>query len=138
VSRYLYLGNHTVGARVLAHVNMLVTGADISPAADLGAGLVVVTPPGTAIFGKAGRDLTVMPCAGLGGEIGRREDVGGGPGLPVLGDEVVLGPHSGVLGPCRVGDRVRIDGFVLVAHRDVPDDTIVDGPPARFRTRAGS
>lgn len=134
VSSFLQSRSHTLAARVVAHLNEMLTGADINPAAQLGEGLVVLTPPGTAIFGKAGRNLTVMPCSGLGGEIGRRDDIGAGPGLPVLGDDVILEPHCGVLGPARIGSRVRIRAGVLVT-RDVPDDYIAEGPAPRFMAR---
>jgi serine O-acetyltransferase len=134
ISHHFNASGHTLMARFMGQVNELLTGADISPAADIEDGLVIFTPPGTAISGRAGRNLTVMPCAGLGGEIGRLEDVGGGPGLPVLGDDVILEPHGGVLGPTRVGNRVRVGAGVVVT-RDVPDDTIVEGPRPRLRTR---
>ncbi|HVZ19020.1 MAG TPA: hypothetical protein VG897_18025 [Terriglobales bacterium] len=128
---------HTLLARFIAHFNQFLTGADISPATDIDEGLVILTPPGTALFGKAGRNLTVMPCSGLGGEIGRVEDIGAGPGLPVLGDDVILEPHCGVLGPARVGSRVRICAGVLVT-RDVPDDSVAEGPPPRLLAKQHS
>ena len=120
--------------RLWWHLNTFVTGADISAVADLGPGLVIHSPMGVAIAGHAGRDLTVMACAGLGGEFGRREDVGAGPGLPMLGDEVWLEPHSGVMGPVRVGHRVRVRSGLPVAC-DVPDDTEVQWPPPRIVAR---
>lgn len=120
---------HRAGRRHLArlfwHANVLITGADISPPADIGEGFVVMSPAGVAVSGKAGRNLTLMPLTGLGGEVGRREDIGAGPGLPVLGDDVVIEPYSGVLGPVRVGNRVRIGAHVVLT-RDVPDDTIAE------------
>ena len=119
-------------ARIFWHLNILLTGADIGEAADLAEGLVIVSPPGTSVMGKAGKNFTVMPCAGLGGEIGRTEDVGAGPGLPVIGDDVVLEPHCGVLGPVRIGHRVRIAAPVT---QDVPDDMIVERPQPRFVRR---
>lgn len=137
VSRYFHVRGRTLSARLVAHMNFFLFGADISPAADLGEGLVVVTPPGTALFGKAGRNLTVMPCSGLGGEIGRREDVGAGAGLPVVGDDVVIGAHGGILGPCRVGDRVEIRPLVVVTQ-DVEPDMIAEGPRQRVRRRVES
>jgi serine O-acetyltransferase len=137
ISHQFFQHGHTLLARLLAHFNEFLTGADISPAAEIGEGLVILTPPGTAIFGKAGRNLTVMPCSGLGGEIGRSEDIGAGPGLPVLGDDVILEPHCGVLGPARIGSRVRICAGVLVT-RDVPDDSIAEGPRPRLLARQHS
>jgi serine O-acetyltransferase len=137
MSHHFHSGGHTLVARVIAHLNQFLTGADISPASELDEGLVIFTPPGTAIFGKAGRNLTVMPCSGLGGEIGRRDDIGAGPGLPVLGNDVILEPHCGVLGPARIGSRVRICAGVLVT-RDVPDDSVAEGPRPRFMVRQPS
>jgi hypothetical protein len=112
----------------------LITGADISEPANLGAGLVIISPPGVAIMGRSGVNLTVMPCSGMGAEIGRYEDIGAGPGCCVVGDDVLLEPHSGVLGPVRVGNRVTIGSGVSVA-KDVPDDYKVEGPKPRFLAR---
>jgi serine O-acetyltransferase len=121
-------------ARFFWQLNVLLTGADISPCSDLGDGLVITSPAGVSIAGKAGRNLTVMPLAGMGSEIGRREDIGPGPGLPLLGDDVVLGALSGVLGPVRIGDRVQVEPGAAVLL-DVPDDTRVEGPRMRVLPR---
>lgn len=137
ISHHLYSNGHTLLARLFANLNEFATGADITPESELGEGLVILTPPGTAICGKAGRNLTVMPCSGMGGEIGRREDIGAGPGLPVLGDDIILEPHCGVLGPAKIGNRVRISAGVLVT-RDVPDDYVAEGPPPRLLARQHS
>ncbi len=120
--------------RFFWHLNTMLTGADISAPADLGGGLLIQSPMGVAIAGKAGRNLTVMACAGLGSELGRREDVGAGPGLPVLGDDVLLEPHSGVIGPVRVGHRVHVCAGLPVAC-DVPDDATVEWPAPRIVKR---
>ncbi|HUU22889.1 MAG TPA: serine acetyltransferase [Phycisphaerae bacterium] len=135
ISNHFSRAGHRYVARFFWHLNALLTGADISPPSDLGEGLVIVSPPGVTISTKAGRNLTVMPLAGIGSELGRRRDIGAGPGLPVLGDDVQLGPLCGVLGPVRVGHRVRV-GAGAVVLKDVPDDTLVEGPQARFLRRA--
>jgi serine O-acetyltransferase len=134
VSRHFLVGGHSLLARFIGHFNEVLTGADISPESDIDGGLVILSPAGTALNGKAGKNLMIMPCSGIGGEIGRREDVGAGVGLPVLGDDVILEPHSGVLGPARIGNRVRVSAGVLVT-RDVPDDSVVEGPRPRIFTR---
>ncbi len=121
-------------SRLFWQLNVWITGADISAISDLGPGLVIVSPAGTAITGRAGRNLTVMPLAGLGGELGRLKDVGAGPGFPWLGDDVILEPNCGVLGPVRVGHRVRV-GATSAVTRDVPDDTIVEGPQPKWIKR---
>lgn len=134
VSHYFHCLGRPYLARLFWHLNLLLTGADISPPASLGAGLVIISPAGTAIMGTAGRNLTVMPLAGLGGELGRRDDVGAGPGFPLLGDDVILEPNCGVLGPVRVGNRVRV-GATTAVTRDVPDDAFVEGPVPRLLKR---
>jgi len=134
ISNHFYRAGHRYVARFFWHLNILLTGADIGEPANLGEGLVIVSPPGTAIMGTAGKNLTVMPCAGLGGEVGRREDIGAGPGLPLLGDDVILEPHCGVLGPVKVGHRVRVPAGIGLTQ-DVPDDMLVEGPAPRFLRR---
>ena len=134
LSNYFYRRDHRLVARFLWHFNVLLTGADISAPNDLDGGLLIVSPPGTAIMAKAGRNLTIMPCAGLGSELGRWDDIGAGPGLPVVGDDVTMEPHSGILGPIRIGNRVRIGAGIAVTV-DVPDDTIVEGPRPRIFKR---
>lgn len=137
ISNYFYRKKHRLTARFFWHINLVMTGADISEPADIGEGLVIFNPPGVAIMGTAGRNLTVMPCAGIGGELGRHEDIGAGPGFCLIGDDIVLEPHSGILGPVRVGNRVRVCAHAAVT-RDVPDDTIVAGPRPRFITPQSS
>ncbi len=127
-------GGHRHLARLSWLINVVLTGSDLSPGSDLGGGLLILSPPGVALAGKAGRNLTAMSLVGLGGELGRREDVGAGPGLPVLGDDVILEPRAGILGPVRIGDRVRASAGVIVTV-DVPDDMVVDGPRVRFFPR---
>lgn len=134
ISNHLYRAGFKFPARFFWHCNVLLTGADISEPADLGPGLVILTPAGCAIMGRAGRNLTVMPCAGLGGETGKTRDVGAGPGVPWLGDDVTLEPHCGVLGPVRVGSRVRVPAGIGLTQ-DVEDDMIVEGPRTRVLAR---
>jgi serine O-acetyltransferase len=119
-------------ARLVWQTNLMTVGADISPLSDLGGGLVVLNPVAVVIFAKAGRDLTVMASCGL-GALPSREDIGAGPGLPWLGDEVELAPLSGVLGPVRIGNRVRL-GPGCIVTKDIPDDTIVSEPAVRAYT----
>jgi serine O-acetyltransferase len=134
ISNHFFRAGHRYSARFVWHLNAMVTGADISEPADLGEGLVIMNAPGTAIMATAGKNLTVMPCAGLGGEVGRREDIGAGPGLPLLGDDVTLEPHAGVLGPVKVGHRVRVPAGIALTQ-DVSDDMVVEGPKPRFLHR---
>jgi len=121
---------HALRARLVRQLNLLLTGADFDPGAVVGGGLVVLAPAAVSITGRAGRNLVLGPLTGV-GVTSARDDVGGGPGRPVLGDDVEIGALSGVLGPVRVGDRVRI-GPCCGVTRDVADDTVVEPHPPRF------
>ena len=134
VSNHFYRRGHQYTARFFWHLNFILTGADISAPNDLDGGLLIVSPPGTAITCNAGRNLTIMPCAGMGSELGRWDDIGAGPGLPIVGDDVTMEPHSGILGPIRIGNRVRIGAGIAVTV-DVADDTLVEGPRPRILKR---
>ena len=118
-SRYFYARGWTRLARVAWQLNMLLTGADISPICDLGEGLLVVHPVAVTIVGSAGRGLAVEGLGGMGGGMAM-DDVGAGPGLPLLGDDVQMARGAMVLGPVRIGSAVRI-GPGCTVTRDLPD-----------------
>jgi serine O-acetyltransferase len=55
-------------------------------------------------------------------------------GAPTIGDDVFIGVNSVVLGPIKIGDRVRIGACTAVVT-NVPADSIVVGSPARIYPR---
>src|SRR5262245_8731507 len=116
-------GNRVVG-RAFWHLNLLLTGCDIAPISDVGGGLIVQFPLATGLIGTVGRNCTIEGHCGIGGGTRRNGDIGAGPGLPIIGDDVVLGWGALVMGPIHVGHRVTI-GHGAVVTSDVPDDTVV-------------
>ncbi len=133
-SHWLHGRGHRGAARLLYHLNLVLTGADLPPGSDIGGGWLVTAPVAIVVCGNAGRNLTVGTLSGLGGEMGSEVDVGAGPGLPVVGDNVSIGSHAGVLGALRVGSNVTIAPGCVV-RKDVPDDCVVEGAVPRVRTR---
>jgi serine O-acetyltransferase len=129
VSRFCYARGWRARARLLWQLNLWLTGADLSPLADLGPGLVVIHPVAVTLVGSAGRDLTVEGWGGLGGGLELR-DVGAGPGLPLLGDSVRLAHGAMVLGAVRIGDRATIGAGCTVTD-DVPADHVVSSAGVR-------
>lgn len=57
-------------------------------------------------------------------------ETGTGPGVPVIGDDVMIGAGAIVLGPVTVGDGAIIAGGAVVIE-DVPSGAIVVGPKSR-------
>lgn len=111
-------------ARLFWHLNLLATGCDIAPISDVGGGLVVHFPLAIGLIGTVGRNCTIEGHCGIGGGTRRRADIGAGPGLPVIGDDVVLGWGALVMGPVHIGNRVVV-GHGAVVTTDVPDCAVV-------------
>ena len=57
-------------------------------------------------------------------------------GAPVIGDDVFVGVNSTLLGPIRIGDRVRIAANTAVST-DIPNDYVAVGSPAKIYPRLG-
>jgi serine O-acetyltransferase len=111
-------------ARLFWHLNLLLTGCDIAPLSNVGGGLVIHFPLAVALIGTVGSNCTIEGHGGIGGGTRRRHDAGAGPGLPVIGDDLLLSWGALVMGPIRVGNRVSI-GHGAIVTTDLPDDTVV-------------
>lgn len=103
-SRLCYVRGWRTLARALWQVNLWLTGADISPSSDLGEGLVILHPFGVTVTGSAGRNLTIEGLGGMGGGMSLL-DIGAGPGVPVLGDDVYIDRNARV---CRTASQLRV------------------------------
>ena len=126
---------HPLLARFFWQLNIVLTGCDISMLSDIGGGFVVARPLCVTIAGRLGQNCTVHGPGGVGGGTGRRDDIGAGPGLPVLSDGVELGPGAIVLGPVTIGAGARI-GASSVVTRSVPAGAVV--PPGERKWRASA
>lgn len=129
-SHYFFVKGNRLLARFLWHLNILLTGADINPLADLGPGMVILNPVGVILHGMCGENFTVYGRGGMGGGLDRK-DIGAGPGLPIVGNNVVMEYGAYVLGPIRIGDNAVIKAGAAI-HRDVPADTIRNSPASRI------
>ena len=79
--------------------------------------------------------LSIHPDVVIGDRCGVMHNVTIGTNMrgraPILGDDVFIGVNSTVLGPIRIGDRVRIGANTAVTT-NVPSDSVVVGSPARI------
>jgi len=131
LAHYFWQRDARKTARLFMQLNSFVTGTDIHPNCDFGGGLLIPHPAALTASGNAGRNLTMMPNSGI-GLLPREEDVGAGPGLPLLGDNVWLGAGCGVIGALRVGSGTRVQPGAILT-RDVPPQSFVEitAHPAR-------
>lgn len=115
-------------AYLVALISNYLTGADIPPTAKFGPGLMILHPTGVVVSGgvEAGARLRLHSGVVLGFQTAGRNERG----VPTLGDDVMIGVGAKVLGPVKVGNRVKIGANAVVLD-DVPDDTSVVGVPAR-------
>lgn len=111
--------------RYLHHRKCVKYGCDIPSRVHIGPGLRIDHPQGIVINSKAliGENLTIKSGAVIGGNEN---------GVPVIGDNVLIGVHALVIGDVRVGDNAKIGAGAIVV-RDVPNDTTAVCTPAHNR-----
>jgi serine O-acetyltransferase len=129
-SRFFYVKNIKPLSWLFWMANIYITGAEFLPYSDIGGYLYVAHSVGTKIAAKIGQNATLLSDVGIGG--GRSEgDIGGGPGVPVIGDDFVGGVKSTILGTIKIGNNVTVGAASLVL-KDIPDNATVVGSPARI------
>ena len=62
---------------------------------------------------------------------------GGKQFVPIIGDRVYIGPGAKLFGKIRIGNDVAI-GANAVVTKDVPDNAVVVGVPAKIISYKGS
>lgn len=58
-------------------------------------------------------------------------NIGGWGGIPIIGDNVYIGPGVKIFNGAKIGNNVMI-GANAVVNKDVPDDVVVVGVPAKI------
>jgi serine O-acetyltransferase len=116
-----------VAPRIVSQVGRFITGIEIHPGATLGPGLFIDHGAGVVIgeTAEVGENVTIYQGVTLGGtgkETGKRH--------PTVGNNVVIGAGSLLLGSITVGDNVRV-GAGSVVVQNVPSNTTVVGNPGR-------
>ncbi len=129
--RHLYVkGWHNL-SRLLFTYSLYLTGVEIAPTTSIGPACLINHAFGIVLFGKFGARLSLYGQCGTGTGLGSHDDIGGGPGYPVVGDDVVFGIKALALGPIRIGNRVRLGPATFIAC-DVPADASVITLPSRI------
>jgi serine O-acetyltransferase len=120
--RLLFLG------RLLSHINRLLTGIEIHPGAVIGCRFFIDHGMGVVIgeTTEIGDDVLMYQGAVLGGtssEHAKRH--------PTIGNGVVIGANSVILGAITVGDHAKV-GSGSVVVQPVPPEATVIGVPGRI------
>ncbi|MEM3444770.1 MAG: serine O-acetyltransferase [Thermoplasmata archaeon] len=127
IAHKLYNKKCYLGARIIATISRFLTGIDIHPGAKIG----------KCVFIDHGSGVVIGETAEIGNKVVIYQGVTlGGTQLvkakrhPTVGNNVVIGANSTLLGPIKVGDNVVI-GAGSVVTEDVPEGGIVVGVPGR-------
>jgi serine O-acetyltransferase len=118
ISRYLYLKGWRNTARLVFLCKLYITGVEIPPTTSLGSGFLIAHAKGVVLYGTLGERVSVFGDGGTGGGV-KPIDIGGGPGYPVVGNDVTFGYRAMALGPIRIGDGARL-GPASLTLTDVP------------------
>ena len=113
--------------RLISHIGRFLTGIEIHPAATIGRGFFIDHGMGVVIgeTSEVGENCLLYQGVTLGGtgkEKGKRH--------PTLGNNVVVGAGSKILGAITIGNNVMI-GANSVILKPVPDNAICVGVPGR-------
>jgi serine O-acetyltransferase len=133
LARYLWDRDVPLAPRLISQFARWLTGIEIHPGATIGNGLFIDHGAGVVIgeTAEVGDDVTIYQGVTLGGtgkESGKRH--------PTIGDNVVIGAGSHLLGSITVGDNAKVGSGSIVVH-DVPPNTTVVGNPGRPVIDAG-
>ena len=133
VSHWLYRHNMKFLARWVSQTCKFWTGIEIHPGANNGRGLLIDHGAGVVIGETAeiGDNCTIYQGVTLGGtgkDVGKRH--------PTLGNNVMIGAGSKVLGPFKVGDNAKIAANAVVLS-EVEENSTCVGVPGRMVKRAG-
>ena len=120
-------------ARMISQRCVKKTGIEIHPGAEIGRRFFIDHGTGIVIGETTiiGDDVTIYQGVTLGGtgkDVGKRH--------PTIGNNVLIGAGSKVLGPITVGDNTNIAAGAVVLDK-IPSDSTAVGVPARVVRRNG-
>jgi cysteinyl-tRNA synthetase len=128
INHFFWRSHIPVIPRLLSHTMRFLTGIEIHPAVKIGPGFFIDHGMGVVIgeTSEIGENVLLYQGVTLGGtgkEKGKRH--------PTLGNNVVVGAGTKILGPITIGNNVKI-GSNSVVLKTIPDNSIVVGVPGRI------
>jgi serine O-acetyltransferase len=128
ISHALYQRKWFTTARLISHFNRWLTGIEIHPGANIGRRLFIDHGMGVVIgeTSEIGEDCLIYKGVVLGGTTLEKKKR-----HPTLGNRVIIGSNSTVLGAITIGDGARI-GSGSVVVKQVPPGATVVGVPGRI------
>jgi serine O-acetyltransferase len=129
MSRAAMLRRIPVLPELLTYLNILLFGLEVTPRCEIGPGIFFPHPSGTVVGAwRIGSNVTILQGVTLGA---KKMDLGFDfRQRPEVGDNVVLGAGSKILGGIHIGDNVTVGANSVVVDSVEAGSTVV-GIPAR-------
>ena len=127
MEHWLYNHHLNVIAQMLRGLVRIIFSADVPPQMQIGKGTVFPHDALGCVFHpdvKIGKNCKILHGVTMGGRAGHK-------GLPIIGDNVVIGTHAQLIGNVKIGNN-SIVGAGAIVTLDVPDNVVVVGNPARI------
>lgn len=129
ISHPLYKIKFPILPRFISQIMRFLTGIEIHPGAKIGKGFFIDHGMGVVIgeTAEVGKNCVMFHGVTLGGtgkDTGKRH--------PTIGDNVLIGAQSLILGPLNVGNNVKIGADTTIINKNVPSDSTIVGTPARI------
>lgn len=135
ILRYLKLNNKNIVYKILFKLLyirfrklQLKYGIRIEPFSDIGEG-VSIPHCGNIVFGtnaRLGKNCTILQGTTIGSNLFKSRNE-----LATIGDNVLIGAGSKIIGTIKIGNNVTI-GANSVVTKDIPDDVVIAGNPAKI------
>lgn len=115
--------------RLFSQIMRFFTGIEIHPGAEIGRGFFIDHGMGVVIgeTAKIGKNCVMFHGVTLGGT-GKHK----GKRHPTIGDNVLIGAQSILLGPIKVGDNAKIGADTTIINKNIPSDCTVVGTPGKI------
>lgn len=103
-------------------------GIEIEPTTNIGYGLTIPHCGGIVIGGdcRIGKNCTILQGVTIGSNLFKDRYR-----LATIGDNVLIGAGSKIIGPINIGDNVTI-GANSVVTKDIPSGAVIGGNPAKL------
>ncbi|PLW80237.1 serine O-acetyltransferase [Candidatus Woesearchaeota archaeon] len=134
IAHPLYLLKIPFFPRLVSQLARFLTGIEIHPGAKIEGGFFIDHGMGVVIGETTtiGKNCSIFQGVTLGGT-GKHK----GKRHPTIGDNVLIGANTTLLGPIEVGNNVNIGADTFIVNKDVPSNTTVVGSPGKIVIEKG-
>lgn len=116
-------------------INLMITGADILPGAQIGSGLRIEHPVGIVVGAgaKIGLNVTILQGVTIGASNSKELKMSSA--FPVIGDDVYIGANSSIIGGIEIGSGTHVGAHTLVIRSAEENSKLFGVPAHKFKNQ---